>query len=397
MAKILKALSSIKFTFLLFGLLILAIGLGTLFPQQGTPEELIKTFGKAGYERFKALGLFDLYHTWWFMLLGFALLVNLSFCAWERLKGRQILVYSWNELKRQRLRYSSIAFHMGFILCFIGLLISYLLAQEGEVTVYTGKQAQISIKGEDTKLAKLASWKIGSLEPLAFLKPMRNMVLGLRLERFETEYEWHQGVKYPRSVKGKLALAMGPMTVDKEADPYFPRDWRSTLALYNNGKLVKRKTIEVNDPVHYRSITFYQASHEQKLDLLIGETGKRVAVLSGEPFEVPGLPGKFKTGTVYLGILYKRDKTWEELTPRTTLFSLPKEGEEGNLGRPEKLGELMEGRPLKIQGLTLTMANVQEGSGLSYRYDPGVPVLWVATSVILVGMTIRVYGLLGKG
>jgi len=308
--------------------------------------------------------------------------------------GRQVLVYSWNELKRRKLRYSSIAFHLGFVLCFIGLLISYLLAQEGEVTVYPGKQAQISIKGEDTKLAKLASWKIGNLEPLAFLKPMRNMVLGLRLERFETEYEWHQGVKYPRSVKGKLALAMGPMTVDKEADPYFPRDWRSTLALYNDGKLAKRKTIEVNDPLYYKGITLYQASYEQKFELIINNA-KGIIVTPNEPFEIPGLPRKFKTGTVYLGSLYK-GRNWEEIKPRTTLFRLPKEGEKGDLGRPEKLGELVEGRPLKIQGLTLTMVNIQEGSGLSFRYDPGIPVLWVATSIILVGMSIRVYGLLGN-
>lgn len=395
MAKILKTLSSIKLTFFLFGLLVLAIGLGTIFPQQGSPEDYIKTFGKAGYERFKALGLFDLYYTWWFISLGLVLFVNLTLCAWERLKGSRVITYSWKERKKQGLRYTSIAFHIGFILCFTGLFISYLLAQEGEVMVYPDKPAYISIEGKDTRLARLASFRVLNIKPLDFLTPGQGKALEVRLERFDTEYEWHQGVKFSRSVKGKLALAAGPVVLDGEAEPYFPRDWRSTLALYNGGVLVKRKTIEVNDPLHYKGITIYQSSYDQKFDLIINNA-KRVIVTSNEPFEIPGLPGKFKTGTVYLGSLYKGGN-WEEIRPRTTLFSLPEEAEGKESGRPERLGVLYKGRPFYLQGLSLTMANIREGSGLSYRYDPGVPVLWVATIIILVGMTIRVYGLLGKG
>ncbi len=391
MAKILKTLSSIKFTFVLFGLLVLAIGLGTLFPQQGSPEEYIKTFGKAGYERFKALGLFDLYHTWWFLTLGLALFVNLTLCAVERLKGSRVITYSWKEWKRQGLRYTSIAFHIGLVLCFIGLFISYLLAQEGEVMVYPDKPAYISVEG-GTRLARLASLRVLNIKPLAFLAPRQGKALEIRLERFDTEYEWHQGVKFSKSVKGKLALAAGPVVLDGEAEPYFPRDWRSTLALYNGGVLVKRKTIEVNDPLYYKGITIYQVSYDQKFDLII-ENSKRIIVTPNEPFEISGLPGKFKTGTVYLGSLYKGGN-WEEIRPRATLFSLP---EEAKSGKPERLGVLYEGRPFYLQGLSLTMANIREGSGLSYRYDPGVPVLWVATSIVLVGMAIRVYGLLGKG
>ncbi len=40
-----------------------------------------------------------------------------------------------------------------------------------------------------------------------------------------------------------------------------PREYKSWLTVIEDGKEVMRKAIEVNDPLTYKGITFYQASY----------------------------------------------------------------------------------------------------------------------------------------
>ena len=49
------------------------------------------------------------------------------------------------------------------------------------------------------------------------------------------------------------------------------------------------------------------------------------------------------------------------------------------------------GEPLDIGAVTLTLENPYEGSVLSYRHDPGVPLLYIAIVAFLLGLAIRTY------
>jgi hypothetical protein len=60
---------------------------------------------------------------------------------------------------------------------------------------------------------------------------------------------------------------------------------------------------------------------------------------------------------------------------------------------PERieLGDLSAEDPLGVEGYVLTLENPHEGSVLTYRHDPGVPLLYIAITAFILGLAIRTY------
>jgi cytochrome c biogenesis protein len=76
---------SLKLTmFLLISLAIISI-IGTIVPQGTPPPEYLATISQAKLQLYQALGFFDMYHSWWFVLLLYMLTVNLTSCSIKRL------------------------------------------------------------------------------------------------------------------------------------------------------------------------------------------------------------------------------------------------------------------------------------------------------------------------
>ncbi len=82
---IFEGLHSLKLTiFLLIILAILSI-LGTIIPQNQPASEYLKFYSLVKYRTYLALGLLDMYHSWWFIALLTLLAINLTACSWRRL------------------------------------------------------------------------------------------------------------------------------------------------------------------------------------------------------------------------------------------------------------------------------------------------------------------------
>ena len=76
---------SLKLTiFLMIFLAIISI-IGTVVPQGTIPEQYIAQTTPAKISLYKALGFFDMYHSWWFILLLYMLTANLVACSIKRL------------------------------------------------------------------------------------------------------------------------------------------------------------------------------------------------------------------------------------------------------------------------------------------------------------------------
>ena len=66
-------------------LMVLSIAsvIGTVLLQNQDQTDYLQQFGPLWYWVFRSLGLFDMYHTWWFLtLLGF-LMLSLTACLWR--------------------------------------------------------------------------------------------------------------------------------------------------------------------------------------------------------------------------------------------------------------------------------------------------------------------------
>ena len=47
--------------------------------------------------------------------------------------------------------------------------------------------------------------------------------------------------------------------------------------------------------------------------------------------------------------------------------------------------------PIIIDGITIIIKGIKEGSILSYRYDPGITFLWIGGILVMTGMWIKTF------
>src|SRR3989337_3964977 len=85
MDQVWKFFTSIKLAIFIIIILAVASIIGTII-EQNQPLEKYRQFYSDGTIRlFESLNLFDMYHSWWFLLLLVLLTVNLSCCTLDRL------------------------------------------------------------------------------------------------------------------------------------------------------------------------------------------------------------------------------------------------------------------------------------------------------------------------
>lgn len=362
-------MASTRFTVVLLILLVIGMFLGTLFPQGGTPEQYREAFGEDWYRILSAPGLLDVFHTPWFIGLGVLLLVNLLVgnlhALWIQLRRRGKPVKGGTKIEAppERLgdmagifkqmgfrckpmddsffvcskgipqRPISIFYHLCLALLAVGFLLSALSRFDDMVYLREGETKRIPVAEHDS--------------------------LEVTLEKFDMEYVWHN-------------------------ERYFPKDYKSTIVLSTG----QRKTVEVNKPLKYHGLTIYQFEYDQEFDLAVGDTS--ISVESGEPFAIPGLAGKFQTGTVYMGTLF-RDNEPEAIVPNTKIYLAGKAGGPPMMGGRKEVGKLVLGEPFEYKNAVLEMRNVAQISGLFYRKDAGYPIVFYALIFFMLGLFVRVF------
>ncbi|MEW5947296.1 MAG: cytochrome c biogenesis protein ResB [bacterium] len=166
-----------------------------------------------------------------------------------------------------------------------------------------------------------------------------------------------------------------------EMDERFrPLDYKSDLSVFDGGKEVARKTIEVNHPLVYRGVYFYQSSYGLTVaELIVRDPGGGVRTLwiaPERPFAAaPELPVMFFT----------RDEVFpDEKNPRLILLY------QTSSGAVRRLGWL--GRePEELFGYGLSLGAMRTYTGLQVKKDPGVPVVWAGCAMMVAGLFITFY------
>lgn len=369
MKSIFRYIASIKFTIVLLSLLIVAMFLGTLFPQGGAPEQYEEAFGEIWSGILSYPGLFDIFHSWWFIGLAILLLVNLIagniYALWiehrqdkNPVKGGIEIEASPEQIDRtagilEKMRFRckhigdsfiiarkgvaqrliSVGFHLCLVLLAVGFLLSATSRFDDMVYLREGETERIPFAEHDS--------------------------LDMTLEKFDMEY-----------------VMLG--------ERYFPKDYKSTVSLSTGQK----KIVEVNKPLRHRGLTIYQMDYQQRFDLVVGDT--TISVTPRKPFAIPGLMGRYRTGTVYLGTLFQ-DGERETIVPNTRLYLAEKQQGPPMMRGGNEIGELILGQPLEFQNTTLEMSNVAQLSGLFYRKDTGYPFVFYALILFMVGLFVRVF------
>ncbi|MCK4408591.1 MAG: cytochrome c biogenesis protein ResB, partial [Candidatus Eisenbacteria sp.] len=347
----LRELMRIRLAVWLLIVMAVTMVVGSIFPQGYGAETYIKSWGETRYAMFSKLGLLNLFHTKYFLLLGIILLLNLLVCSIARLSGRRGVSVSRTTapgtarsigmggdpdsaisravraltergyfvsraqggmLSARRGPWPegvSLLYHLALATAILGFIISALHSFEGDVTLYPGEPVVVETTSDETGWQKfrytIAAWDIISWHPFEAALPDTTAHEGeevtLTLNEFITEWELY-------------------------SDKYYPRDWISDVSIQVTGHgpevLWPSRIIEVNRPLRAGGLTFYQMAYEQEFDVVVRERGsevERVRANAYVPFTLESIEGTFFPGTLRVGTLYEKYQPTRPVIPHIAL------------------------------------------------------------------------------
>lgn len=416
MKKIINFLSSLKLT--IFMLIILAITsiIGTLIQQRQDPVIYLQQYGKPLYQTFQILGFFDLYHSWWFVTLLSLLALNLLFCTLRRiprdwkilnnprtkltesearlfttqekitipnkspqellenvLQGMKSIGFPCKSnidenknyyLFSEKGKYGRFAFyitHLSILFIFLGAIIGATKGFKGFANIPEGE-------------------KIDSIILIAQDGRSISKDLG-----FEVECK-HFLVTFYTDEQGNLTNR--------------PKDFKSLLTIYEGGAEVLSKEIEVNNPLSYKGIYFYQSNYGEIPQVTITVKTPEGEIIGnfeiGEQDSFSFMDKNNQKREIEL-LRYLPDFTMNQNRQFISRSNIP--------NNPAALLEISLSSGEKIQSwvfqkfpdfphqrvmdyhYSLTSINARKKyTGLQVVRDPGVIYVWIGCSILVIGI-----------
>ena len=389
---------SLKLTITLLILLALLSIIGTLIAQNASRMEYIQRYGIGLYEVLNFFSLFDMYHSWWFSAILLLLVINLIACSVQRLPGiwsqitresgeledrmlkalpyvekvqipnptnREEIIQSslkkwfkrWRRIETEKTinlysekgKYSRLGVpitHLSILIILIGGIIGSLYGFRGHVEILKGETVnQVYLRTKDADLPK----------PIDF---------SVRCDDFKINYY---------NLPGKEK---------------YVKDYTSLLSIFEDGKEVLKRSVQVNHPLHYKGLAFYQASYGTLNDVTIGIQWKGKKEKStfeaqeGATIPIPNsnvsirilkyAPQVHNFGEGVQVVLFSPN---QEPQPIWLLKNFPKLDERrGN--------EFL----LTFEGVT-----PKEYTGLQVTKDPGVWVVWIGCGLMILGLIVSFF------
>ncbi len=392
---------SLKLTISLLILIALLSVVGTVITQNAARADYIERYGTALYEVLDFFSLFDMYHSWWFSTILLLLVVNLVTCSLNRLPGiwRQISRSGSGELGDSALktlpfvekirisrpigakaeedflasmrrwfknpkrtegesattffvekgRYSRLGVpltHLSILIILIGALIGSFFGFKGFVNILEGETAdRIFLRAKDEEVPK----------PIGF---------SVRCDDFKVAFY---------NLPGRERM---------------PKEYTSILTILEDGKEILKKTVQVNHPLRYKGLTFYQSSYGSLNEVSIGveSTDKKEKIL------IKGLEGQnvpIPNSNASLGIL--------KYSPQVHTLGGGVQVALFKPNQPPRAFWLLKNGPnLDLQradGFAFTLEGVRtrEYTGLQVTKDPGVWVVWTGCGLMVLGLIISFF------
>ncbi len=291
---IFQTLGAIKTGVILLILVVILSAAGTVILQRPTTDadEMQRAYSPQVLRLLDGLGLTDVFHAWWFVLL--LILVSLSIIA----ASVQRFPNAWRYFSRP---YKSPDEAFRKALPSQGLIPIQDDNEEAALSVAERafhkagfrperivRENSFSVFGERNRFSEMAVYVVHASLLLIFLGGIVDALYGWRAFVTLTRGQQSSQVEPQKGVKRTLPFAIRCEGAGQEnyADGT-PKRWWSDLAVVKDGQVVLRKQIVVNDPLVYEGVRFYQASYGKsgKLDKLVltaaprnGGASKEIAI-----------------------------------------------------------------------------------------------------------------------
>jgi len=394
---------SLKLTiFLLILLAILSI-IGTLIMQNATRSEYIQRYGLGLYEVLNFFNLFDMYHSWWFSAILLILVINLIACSLHRFPG------VWKQISREPSS-DGLEDSMLKTLPYVEKVRAPSQAEakaEEDIRSYLKKwfrnprrmetESAVTLFSEKGRCCRLGVYITHS----SILIILIGGILG-SLYGFKGHVEILEG-----ETVDQIFLRMKDQEVSRPIDfsvrcddfniTYYDlpgekekhvKEYTSILTILEDGKEVLKKTVQVNHPLHYKGLAFYQSNYGTVYDATLGiqwsNKKEKVTFKVPEGVTVPVAnsnnsirvlkyaPQVHNFGEGVQAVLLKPN---QEPRPFWLLKAFPKFDEQR---RDEFL-------------LTFEGASAREYTGLQVAKDPGVWVVWIGCGLMIFGLIVSFF------
>jgi cytochrome c biogenesis protein len=444
--KVWKFFSSVKLAVVLLIILAIVSIIGTVIQQNEAPERYLQEYSRTTVDLFEMIGLFDMYHTWWFVLLLFLLTANLTVCTLERfphtwkiisaplkpiedealkaLPFKKEITFKGGMDKAEALAGKTLAAHRYRFAESRGEGTLQLITQKGVYSRFGVYVTHVSILlifigaliGAFFGFKAFLNLPEGTAQKVVYLRnePLWDKILS-SLGIIESRVQWspEAGVPY-------LPLGFAVQCDDFDVDYYvsaagmptgMPSEYHSTLSVLDlNGPKVLEKRIRVNDPLTFHGITFYQSSYGTMPDVRgkavlnirkknAAGQGETVIIELGKSIYVPSIDRTIKVaGFAPYGMrnpetgkvgLYRTDND-EYINPAVQL-----EVSKGN--KPVYKTEILKrdpGAPPLPEDYSISLERYggTRYTGLQVSKDPGVWVVYTGFVLLCIGPLIAFFG-----
>jgi cytochrome c biogenesis protein len=375
---------------------------GTLFPQF-TPDRaadaaavarwLAAAQEKYGFlfRLYQALGLFDVYHSPWFLALVAALVLNTVVCTIDRLRVLWKAVTAKPRVEHAETFYERMPHR-------ISLAVASVEQGEQALRRVLGRRRYHVVAERQSGVTYLFAER-NRLARLATLVTHTSLVLLLFGFLWSGWGGWREravalgpGQVYDVGHGQSFAVRSDGLEIERYPNGQ-PSDYRAHLAVLEKGTEVKRKTVRVNDPLTYRGVSFYLYSY--------GPAGRvRATDAEGQPISLQAEAGQEVTpGEVTLNFAGEGDGQ-EIVVPSLDLVmrlifyyqgpSLFVQATRRGEAKPFGAGSIRGGDSLKVGDVTFEF-DLDRYIVLQVVHDPGFKLVILAGFLVIGGLIFSFY------
>jgi cytochrome c biogenesis protein len=392
--------TSLKLAISVIIILAVASIFGTIVEQNQPIEKYRQIYSDGTIRMLDSLGLFDMYHAWWFLLLLVLFTINLTCCTLDRLPRVLKVVRnpktdldgnlekSLGLVDRWKKKGSLDAWTETYAAAMAKVIGKPVVTRSSETVHLYAERGVVSRFGVYITHLSIIIIFIGAIvgNVLGF-KGFVNIVEGQSIRQVATP-------SGTRSIDLDFAVRCNRFTLTFYTDPYGnptqqPKEYASDLSIVEDGREVLRKKIVVNDPLQYKGIWFYQSSYGQAgsatAQVTVHDAGgapvTSLSLSAGEKVEVPGY------GSI-VGTDYQQN--FQGMGP-ALLVVLEKPGQPAARlwllqARPEFDRQRKDRYFFSFGGLSQAFF-----TGLQVAKDPGVNIVWVGCTLMVVGIIIAFF------
>jgi cytochrome c biogenesis protein len=408
-----KFFTSVRLTIVLLLSMAATSIIGTLIPQNESPQAYLKAFGAFLYRFFDVLGFLDLYHSWWFQTLMLLLALNVLVCSIDRLSATWRIIFperpKFNLSRFRRLEQKE-EFTKNGLAEQLKKNYRAIISRKFRYCRVEETDSGYAIFGERGRWTRIGVYIVH----LSVICMLVGGVIGSRFG-FEGYVNLAPGQAAQqiqlRNRNQRLQLDFAIRCDDFKVSFYpsgAPEEFRSSLSIIEQGKVVKSQDIIVNDPLHYKGISIFQASYgslpsrQQDVqipdELTLAFTSKATGMIYqkkatvGQTIKLPESLGKFTVdefrnsykfrgqdlGATIVGTLHQRDGAAVEVVLPIQFPSFDKMGPMFSKTRKDDV-------LISVSGIKVQPVEERYFTGLQVSRDPGVWVVYSGFILIIVG------------